>query len=58
VERALDSLGHPVYVANGEFIAAAIDSDFTWKSIDSGASPNVMFGISRRPVRPQSGRAA
>lgn len=48
VERDLRDLGHPVYVANGVFIAAAIDSGFAWKLIDHGLSPNVMFGISRR----------
>ena len=37
------------YVANGQFICAAIHLDFRWKYIDD--SPNAVFGISQRWLR-------
>ncbi|WP_162672535.1 TIGR02996 domain-containing protein [Gemmata massiliana] len=43
---------HAVYVPNGAFIAAAVHAGFVWKTY--WASPNVRFGISRRPLRARS----
>ena len=51
VERAWEATPHPVYVANGELIAAAVASGVVWKRVPF--SPNVTLGVSRRPPRPR-----